>query len=260
MLSGQAVEALYSSNFIGMNFQLEIIGFTLQGCISAQAAGAHRIELCDNEAAGGTTPSYGFIKMARQQLSISLYPIIRPRGGNFFYSDEEMEMMKADIIHCKYLGCDGVVLGILDREGKVDKNRCSILIELAYPMEVSFHRAFDSVINQQQALEDIIALGCERVLTSGGKTTAEEGAENIANLVQQAAGRIIIMPGSGIRAANILEIAQKTRATQFHSSAKIFLQSEHSYNLPNTLEPAPVVGVDESEVKRMIEILAAYHT
>ena len=241
-----------------MNFQLEIIGFTIQGCVSAQAAGAHRIELCDNEAAGGTTPSYGFIKTARQKLSIPLYAIIRPRPGNFIYSEDEIEIMQADILQCKVLGCDGVVLGILDEHGHVDNENCARLIGLAYPMKVTFHRAFDAVIDPAQSLEDLISLGCERVLTSGGKATAAEGAANIEALVKQADGRIIVMPGSGIRAANILNIAEKTGATEFHSSAKIFLESGHRYNAFLLASVAQNVGVDEAEVKSMIEILSSH--
>ncbi len=242
-----------------MHFQLEIIGFTIQGCMAAQAAGAHRIELCDNEAAGGTTPSYGFIKMARQKLSIPLYPIIRPRGGDFFYNDEEIDIMKADILQCKALGCDGVVLGVLDKDGNVDKQRCASLINLAYPMSVTFHRAFDAVKTQAEALEDIISLGCERVLTSGGKPTAEEGASAIAALITQANERIIIMPGSGIRAANILNIAQQTGAIEFHSSAKIFLKTELLSDPTSTAGVSKNVGVDEAEVSDMIKILSAYN-
>lgn len=240
-----------------MNFQLEIIGFTIAGCISAQMAGAHRIELCDNEAAGGTTPSYGFIKSARQHLSIPLYPIIRPRGGDFFYSDAEVEIMKADITQCKALGCDGVVLGILNDQGHVDKQRCARLIDLAYPMGVSFHRAFDVVNDAAQSLEDIIDLGCERVLTSGGKATAAEGAAAIASLIKQADGRIIIMPGSGIRAANILQIAEQTGASEFHSSARKYLGGDQQNPASGSRPTSSHVGVDEIEVRMMNQILSA---
>ncbi len=227
--------------------------------MTAQAAGAHRIELCNNEAAGGTTPSYGFIKTARQKLSIPLYPIIRPRGGNFCYGEDEIKIMKADILQCKALGCDGVVLGILDSSGNVDKEKCARLIYLAYPMEVTFHRAFDAVTDQVKSLEDIISLGCERVLTSGGKASAAEGTANIEALVKQANGRIIVMPGSGIRAANILDIAKKTGATEFHSSAKIFLQSGQQGYAAAASDALHNVGVDEAEVKTMFQILSEHY-
>lgn len=228
--------------------------------MTAQAAGAHRIELCDNEAAGGTTPSYGFIKIARQQLAIPLYPIIRPRGGNFCYSEAEIDIMKADILQCKALGCEGVVLGILDSKGNVDKERCARFISLAYPMEVTFHRAFDAVMDPAKSLEDIISIGCERVLTSGGKATAAEGTANIEALVKQANSRIIIMPGSGIRAANILDIAQKTGATEFHSSAKTFLQSHQQGHAAAASGALHNVGADETEVRTMFQILSVHHT
>ena len=212
-----------------MNFKLEVIGFSIESCIAAQLAGAHRIELCDNQADGGTTPSYGCIKAARGKLSIELYPIIRPRGGDFLYSDEEFAIMKTDIKICKELGCDGVVLGMLDADGSIDKKRCRELVQLAYPMGVGFHRAFDRVANAAQALEDVIETGCERILTSGLMPKALDGAAAIAALITQADGRIIIMPGSGIRSENIAAIAQQTGAVEFHTSAGTFINSNMKY-------------------------------
>jgi copper homeostasis protein len=204
-----------------MMFTLEIIGFTIENCIQAQAAGANRIELCDNPSEGGTTPSYGFIKAARQKLNIDLYVMIRPRGGDFVYSEDEYAIMVQDIIVCKQLGCDGIVLGILTDNREVDKARCRKLIELSYPMGVTFHRAFDRTKDPFKSLEDIIDIGCERILTSGQKNTAGEGAELIASLIQKADDRIIIMPGSGVRSETILSIAKSTVAKEFHSSARV---------------------------------------
>ena len=200
-----------------MNFKLEVIGFNIESCQLAQAAGADRIELCDNPADGGTTPSYGFIKAAREKLHIALFPIIRPRGGDFLYSDDEFKIMKTDVKLCKQLGCDGVVIGMLNADGTVDKKRCSQLIELAYPLGVTFHRAFDRVNDASKALEDIIEIGCERILTSGLKPTAPEGIDIITALIKQADERIIIMPGSGVRSDNIIELAKKSGAIEFHS-------------------------------------------
>ena len=157
-----------------MKFLLETIAFNIESCKIAQAAGAQRIELCDNPGEGGTTPSYGFIKAARQVLTIDLFPIIRPRGGDFFYSDEEFKIMKTDIKVCKDLGCDAVVFGLLKHDATVDIERCKILVQLAYPMSVTFHRAFDRVTNPTQALEDVIECGFERILTSGFHQTAME--------------------------------------------------------------------------------------
>ena len=139
----------------------------MKAVVAAQQAGAHRIELCDNPSEGGTTPSYGFIKAAREKLSIELFVMVRPRGGDFFYSGDEFEIMKEDIKMCRQLGCDGIVIGLLKKDGSVDKKRCRELVVLAYPLGVTFHRAFDRTKDPFRALEDIIETGCERILTSG---------------------------------------------------------------------------------------------
>lgn len=238
-----------------MSFKLELIAFTIQSCTDAQNAGAHRIELCDNPGEGGTTPSYGFIKAARKKLHIELYPIIRPRGGDFLYSDDEFEIMKTDISTCKQLGCDGVVIGILNADGTIDKKRCSQLVSLAYPMGVTFHRAFDRTNNLQQALEDVIEIGCERILTSGGVPNAADGAETIAQLIKQANNRIIIMPGSGVRADNIKVIAEKTGATEFHTSARTHFESKMEYRSEGMKEKMMEVGLDIGEVKKITGLI-----
>lgn len=235
-----------------MKFTLEVIGFTIESCILAQAAGAHRIELCDNPGEGGTTPSYGFIKAAREVLKIELYPIIRPRGGDFLYSDAEFEVMKADVQICKELGCDGVVIGILNADGTVDKMRCRELVQLAYPMGVTFHRAFDRVKDAAQALEDVIEIGCERILTSGLVPTALDGAETLATLIKQADERIVIMPGSGVRSDNIIELAKRTAAVEFHTSARINISSKMDYTNEGMKEKLQSVSLDEEEVKKII--------
>ena len=223
--------------------KLEVIGFTIEGCVIAQDAGAHRIELCDNPGEGGTTASYGFIRSARKKLHIDLFPIIRPRGGDFLYRDDEFEIMRADIKVCKDLGCDGVVIGMLTTENKVDKKRCSILVEQAYPLSVTFHRAFDRTDDPFEALEDIIETGCERILTSGQKPTAPEGAQLIKQLIEKAGDRIIIMPGSGVRSDNIISIAETTGASEFHSSARIMSGDK--------------ISVDREEVQTMLQKLAS---
>lgn len=235
-----------------MIFTLEVIGFNIESCVLAQAAGAQRIELCDNPGEGGTTPSYGFIKAARTNLQIALYPIIRPRGGDFLYSDAAFEVMKADVKICKELGCDGVVIGILNTDGTVDKKRCNALVELAYPLGVTFHRAFDRVKNAEQALEDIIEIGCERILTSGLVPAAPDGAETIAALIKQADERIIIMPGSGVRADNIIELAEKTGAVEFHTSARMNIDSRMHFTNEAMKENLRSVSLDEAEVKKII--------
>lgn len=238
-----------------MSYLLEIIGFSIEGCTIAQNAGAHRIELCDNPGEGGTTPSYGFIKAARAKLQIDLFPIIRPRGGDFLYSDEEFAIMRSDIKLCKDLGCDGVVTGILQADGSIDKKRTGQLVELAYPMGVTFHRAFDRTKNAAEALEDIIAIGCERILTSGLQPTAMEGAATIAALIEQAGERIVIMPGSGVRADNIRELARLTGAREFHSSARIFNKSQMQYSNAAMKEELKAVTADAAEIESLSKIL-----
>jgi copper homeostasis protein len=234
---------------------LEVIGFDINGCIAAQKAGADRIELCASPSEGGTTPSYGLIKAAREILTIDLYPIIRPRGGDFLYNDEEFDVIKSEIKVCKVFGCAGVVIGMLHSDGTIDKERCKQLVDLAYPLKVTFHRAFDRVVNAEKALEDVIEMGCHRILTSGQKPTAIEGADNIAALIQQANNRIIIMPGSGVRSDNILDLAQKTGATEFHTSARIFMESNMNYKNESMNENLKAVSVDEDEVRKIKELL-----
>lgn len=238
-----------------MYFKLEIIGFNIESCTMAQSAGAHRIELCDSPGEGGTTPSYGFIRAAREKLSIDLYPIIRPRGGDFLYSADEFEIMKTDLRRCKELGCDGVVIGILNANGTVDKERCSQLVELAYPLGVTFHRAFDRTGDAFKAMEDIIETGCERILTSGQKPKALDGAEMIAALIEKAADRIIIMPGSGLRSDNITAIAEKTGAVEFHSSARIYKDSKMNYTNEAMEESLRSVAADEDEIIKIVSVM-----
>ena len=238
-----------------MDHKLEVIGFTIESCTIAQSSGANRIELCDNPGEGGTTPSYGFIKAARKNLSIELYPIIRPRGGDFFYNNDEYVIMQNDVIICKNQGCDGIVTGMLNEDGSVDKQRCSKLIELAYPLGVTFHRAFDRTNDPFKAMEDIIELGCERILTSGQKPSVVDGMELVAELIEKAAERIIIMPGSGIRSDNIADIAIKTKATEFHTSARTMIQSKMKFRNEKMNEEMKSVSADEAEIKAIKKIL-----
>lgn len=235
--------------------KLEVIGFTIESCLAAQKAGAHRIELCDGPGEGGTTPSYGFIKAAREKLTIDLFVMIRPRGGDFLYNDLEFEMMKSDVLLCKQLGCDGIVTGILTRDGKIDIPRNKELLQLAAPLRATFHRAFDRVANPAEALEDIIDLGFERVLTSGGVPKALDGAQNLAKLIMQSDGRIIIMPGSGVNASNILELANSTGAIEFHSSASSPQESRMDYINEDMSENLTTVIANESNIENMISEL-----
>jgi copper homeostasis protein len=239
--------------------RLEVIAFDIESCGIIQRCGAHRIELCQGPGEGGTTPSRSFIQAARQKTSIELYPIIRPRGGDFLYSADEFDMIKADVLLCKELGCDGVVIGILTADGNVDKDRCSRLVQLAYPMGVTFHRAFDRVNDAAKALEDVIDCGFERILTSGLKPGAAEGAATIASLIQQADDRIIIMPGSGVRSGNIAELAAKTGAAEFHTSARANKSSSMIFENKAMNEKLQYASVDEEELRNTIAALKPYN-
>lgn len=198
---------------------LEVACFNLESCLIAQNARAQRVELCKNYSAGGITPDYITITESRKQLHLDLFVMIRPREGHFLYTEPEFEKMKSQILFCKTEKCDGIVFGILTSENKVDRIRCLELVELAKPMQCTFHRAFDEIENSEQALEEIIECGFTRLLTSGKEKTALEGAKNISELIQKAQGRITIMPGGGIRSATISELMKTTTANEFHSSA-----------------------------------------
>jgi copper homeostasis protein len=199
---------------------LEIAANSLASALAAQDGGADRIELCSALEIGGLTPSYAQIAVARDRIRIPIYVLIRPRAGDFIYNDLEFETIQRDIEACVSLGCDGVVIGALDFDDNVDVGHCRQLIAAAGNVGVTFHRAFDLCRDPHQALDDIVALGCERVLTSGGKPTAREGAPLIRTLVAQAGGRISVMPGAGIDATTIAAVRELTGAHEFHASAK----------------------------------------
>ena len=219
----------YAANHKVSTGGLEVCANSYASALAAQNGGAIRVEFCDNLAEGGTTPSYAQIALAKKNLAIEVWPIIRPRGGDFLYSDLEFELMKEDIKVCKSLNCNGVVIGILKADGTIDKERCAELIALAQPMGVAFHRAFDMSNDMGKALEDLIELKVLRVLTSGGAPSAPLGIEKLAQLVKQADGRIEIMPGAGINENNIQELITKTGAKQFHASAKVFVASKMEF-------------------------------
>ena len=236
-------------------YSLEVIAFSIESCTTAVEAGAQRIELCDNSFEGGTTPSAGMIKMARSLVDIDLFPIIRPRGGDFLYYDDEYRIMQEDIRLCKDLGCNGVVIGILTKNGSIDIDRTSKLVEIAYPLEVTFHRAFDRVQNYETALEEVIKCGCKRILTSGLHPTVNEGRDILKHLISLAAGRITIMPGSGLRSSNLKEIAEYTGAKEFHSSARIEKSSSMLYWNEEMTEDLRYTILDGLEVRKMRQIL-----
>lgn len=206
-------------------FVLEIAANSLGSALAAQEGGADRIELCANLGDGGTTPSYGTLAITRDRLRIPLYVLIRPRAGDFCYEASEIDVMLRDIEICAKVGCDGVVIGALDTQGDVDETVCRDLIAATGQLGVTFHRAFDAARDQARALDTIIELGCERVLTSGGEANALAGAERIAGFVKQAGSRLRVMAGAGLDASNIRDAALCSNAREFHGSATAISES-----------------------------------
>jgi len=230
---------------------LEIAVFNIQSATLAAQSGADRIELCENPYDGGTTPSYGTLITIREKIIIPVFPIIRARGGDFFYTDDEFAVMQKDVLLCKQLGFEGVVIGLLNKEAGIDKEKTKRLVELAYPMEVTFHRAFDRAKDALQALEDIIECGCQRILTSGQVPNAYDGKDIIKKLVEQADDRIIIMPGSGVRSSNIKALADYTSAIELHSSARKNIDSAMQFINEGMQENLQNISVDAAEIKKM---------
>jgi copper homeostasis protein len=235
---------------------LEIAAGSLASALAAQAGGADRVELCSSLAEGGITPSQGMLAVVRDRVHIPVYVLVRPRGGDFLYDDADFEMMRRDIELCAQLGFDGVVIGALDADGAVDP-RCRELVAAAGKLGVTFHRAIDASADLRHSLEAIIALGCERVLTSGGCADALAGAPAIAGLVEQAAGRITILAGAGIRSQNLAEVARLSQAHEFHGSAKGVHRSAMRYLNPALRDlSADTVLTRVDEVRAMKQVLS----
>lgn len=238
-----------------MSLPLEICVFNTETAIAAAAAGADRIELCENYANGGTTPSYGYLRTTREKVAIPIFPMIRPRGGDYYHRPEEIEIIQKDILLCKELGFEGVVIGLLNIDGTIDKDNTAKLVEAAYPLDVTFHRAFDRCKDPLEALETIIACGCTRILTSGQQPKAPDGKELIKTLVDQADGRIIIMPGSGINSSNIAMMRSFTGAIEFHTSARILKESPSTFMNPAMPEDFRQDFTDTAEIQRIKALL-----
>lgn len=234
---------------------LEVCAFHIDSCVIAERAGAARVELCDNPIEGGTTPSYGTIRRAREKTSILLYPILRPRSGNYFYSDQEFAILKEDILMCKELGCDGISVGVQTIDAQIDTERLKRIVDWAGSMGVTCNRAFDCAPDPFKALEDIINCGCERILTSGQKTAAPDAASLLKQLVEQAGDRIIIMPGAGVKSSNIAKLKEETGATEFHSSARVIAPNPVTFLNKEVSDYGNVYIADEKEVKAMVEAL-----
>ena len=214
-------------------YKFEICANSVASCIAAQEGGANRVELCAGIPEGGTTPSYGMIRNARESISIALNVIIRPRGGDFLYSENEIKEMLYDIQVAKELGADGLVFGCLNPDGSVDMRAMTRLMKAAEDTPVTFHRAFDHTNDPFKALDDIISLGCARILTSGCRPTALEGVDLLAQLVEKAGDRIIIMPGCGVKENNIADIARLSGAREFHFSARESVESGMVFRNPD---------------------------
>ncbi|WP_299579212.1 copper homeostasis protein CutC [uncultured Sunxiuqinia sp.] len=187
--------------------------------LAAQQAGANRVELCENLAVGGTTPSYGTIKACMEKLSIPPFVMIRPRGGDFVYSEEELEIMQEDIDRCKELGVPAVVFGLLTADGEIDVANTRMLVERARPMQVTFHKAFDELANPLAGIDTLVELGVDRLLTSGTKATAKEGTEILNQLIERANGKLTIVAAGKVTRDNLADLSQTIQTTEFHGKA-----------------------------------------
>ena len=240
---------------------LEVAANSVASAVAAQAGGAGRVELCTALELGGLTPSRGQIALARDRLRIPLYVLIRPRAGDFVYSDDECDTMLRDVETCVELGCDGIVIGVLDADGDVDRRRCAELVTAAKGLSVTFHRAIDVSRDPLQALEAAIALGCERVLSSGAQPGAPQGAGLLATMVQRAGNRLSVMPGAGVNADNIAILRSITGAREFHASAKQPHASLSRYTPAHPLDMTDgEIRTDVEAVRRLVIALRAAET
>lgn len=239
----------------------ELCSYSIEACYTAVRLGVDRVEICASPAEGGVTPSMGLIKRACEIPDIETCVMIRPRGGDFLYTDEEFELMKRDIYYAREAGATGVVLGILTEDGRVDVERTRLLVKEAQGMDITFHRAIDMTRDYLQAVEDVISTGCTRILTSGGYNKAIDGVANIGRAVAVAAGRIELMAGSGVTATNALQLAM-TGIDALHFSAKKMMPGRMTYRNPfiamggdTSMDEYALRGVDEKEVKSIIELI-----
>ncbi len=230
----------------------EVCAFNIQSAIIAEKAGAARVELCDNPVEGVTTPSYGTIFETRERINIDLYPIIRPRAGNYFYDEEEYAIMKRDIMICRDLGCDGISVGAQKLSGEINTEMLKRIVEWAGPMGVTCNRVFDCAPDPFKALEDIISCGCKRILTSGLKSAAPDAGKLLGELVEAAADRIIIMPGAGIKSTNIKNLVKESNAREYHGSARKIASNPVTFLNKEVSDYGNVYITDEQEVRDII--------
>lgn len=230
--------------------KLEICANSYQSALNAEQAGAHRIELCSELNSGGITPSYGLIQKVISELSIETFVLIRPRSGNFVYSEAEFDIMKQDIIKCKSLGVNGIVSGVLMNNNIIDFERTKELISLAYPLPFTFHRAFDLVTNPIEGIQQLIDLKANRVLTSGQKNKALDGIMLLKDLKEKFSNQIIILPGSGINSTNVANF-KKTGFTEVHASASIIIGESKALNF----DEIPQTVSDSEEITRILNVI-----
>ena len=242
-------------------FVLEICVESAEHAVAAERGGAHRIELCSDLSSGGITPSAGLMQTARRHVSVPIHVLIRPRAGDFCYSDHELETMRDDIHAAKQGGMDGMVLGVLDENSRIDVERTKMLVEFARPLPVTFHRAFDASGNLEASLEDVVQTGASRILTSGGEACAVDGLSMLARLVQAAKERILLMPCGGIDSENIVRIARTTLAHEFHTSVGISRSSATGggNGLPDSVSAASrsQSSVFEEQVAKLASLLVS---
>ncbi|GEL11299.1 copper homeostasis protein [Flavobacterium glycines] len=237
---------------------LEICASSYQSAINAQNAGANRIELCSELALGGITPSYGLIKKVIENLSIPVHVLIRPRSGNFTYSEEEFEIIKTDIKLCKKLGCQGIVSGVLKADNTIDVIRTQELIELSKPLSFTFHRAFDWIENSSDAVEQLIAIGANRILTSGKKSSAQEGIVLLKELEIKAQNKLLIFPGGGINSENVLTFKEAGFKEIHCSASKIeYLKDEGKIPMNSSVffNENSIVHSDYDKIKNIVDLI-----
>jgi copper homeostasis protein len=239
----------------------ELCAESIDACLAAREGGAKRIELCSALSEGGLTPSHGLIREAVARSGLPVHVLLRPRGGDFVYTDAEFDVMCEDLRHMRSMGVSGVVLGVLREDSTVDVERTRKLVELAGPLDVTFNRAFDNAASLEQALEDIIAAGCRRVLTSGGACDVVSGSQSLARLVEQAKGRIEIAVGGGLRLKNAAAVARATGARHFHGSIRRTVDGPMRSDAPDVLDDTGSSTqtrfiVDSGDVRTMVENLS----
>jgi copper homeostasis protein len=244
-----------------MNLSFEVCVDSAEAAVAAEAGGARRVELCSDLLEGGLTPSHGTLRVARERLRIDIMAMVRPRGGDFCYSDTEFAVMREDLLAARDLGANGLVFGLLNPDGTIDRDRTAELIALARPLPVTFHRAFDVSRDPFEALDTLVALGVDRVLTSGQEPSVLEGLELIAQLVARAAGRIIVMPGGGITARNVATIAAATGASELHFASLEPREGRMAFRNPRvfmggTLRP-PEYAIDVTRPESVAAVIAA---